>query len=92
MEQRALAFVGKGGYGMKEIGAVTLDRQDEAQIILRFLGTKAAWGQPGRQIRLDIAMAEELRRLLNAELSYNAADDYPDDGSWSTDGRDNLTI
>jgi hypothetical protein len=69
MEQKLLAIkANRSANSNKGIGAVTIDRRGDEEIVLRFLGKRLAWGQSARQVRLDMGLAEELCRLLNDEL------------------------
>jgi hypothetical protein len=49
-------------------GVVALDRQENEEIVLRFLDAAPHWGSPVREIRMDFNLAEQLQRLLADEL------------------------
>lgn len=54
-------------------GEVAIDRDDDRDLILRFLSKSVTWGEPSRLVRIDLRLAEQLWRLLEDELEDAAA-------------------
>ncbi|HSH31939.1 MAG TPA: hypothetical protein VK963_04710 [Candidatus Saccharimonadales bacterium] len=71
MEQNRLPLTQSEHEGWSKMepsaGVVAIDREDDRDIILRFLSKSVAWGEP-RMVRIDVGLAEQLRRLLHDEL------------------------
>ncbi|MBW3538039.1 hypothetical protein KY386_00930 [Candidatus Parcubacteria bacterium] len=52
---------------------MAIDRDDDRDLILRFLSKSVTWGEPSRLVRIDLRLAEQLWRLLEDELEDAAA-------------------
>lgn len=51
--------------------AVLLDRSDDQGVILRFLLSDVSWDVHTREIRLSSDLAEQLMKMLEAELDQD---------------------
>jgi hypothetical protein len=72
MTQHALAIKPARRYSHKVVtdpaGVVALDRHEDGEIILRFLVGAERWSAP-REVRMNNALAQQLKRLLADELN-----------------------
>jgi hypothetical protein len=71
MTQGSLPITRAGQYSQRlatgDAGIVAIDRFGEQELILKFL-SKDQWGQPAKEVHLDMRLAEQLKRLLEEEL------------------------
>ncbi len=58
----------KNEYLSGSTGVVVLERSDDQEITLRFLNANPEWGSRVKEVKLDFDLAEQLQRLLAAEL------------------------